>query len=138
MRYLLLLLLIGMLLLPATPVFSDTGVGISIPMTTTVIDVLQVLDAQSGNVLPTGYVIPNISLGRGVSITKSLWVRNNSTTIDYVITPVYALSLAGIVSVSTEGAKMVAKGQTVKFDFVITGVTQGTSCSVALSFKRNQ
>jgi hypothetical protein len=136
MKYFLPLLMIGVLLLSASPVLSDTGAGVSIPLTTTVVDALQVLDAENGNVLPTGYVLPNITLARNTSIVKSLWVRNTSTTVDYTVTPFYSVNPSGIVVVTIEGSKVVARGQTVKFDFTITGVT-ATNCSVSLSFKRN-
>lgn len=136
MKYILPLLLIGVLLLSASPVLSDTGTGVSIPLTTTVVDALQVLDAENGNILPTGYTIPNITLARNTSIVKSLWVRNTSATVDYTVTPFYSVSQSGIVSIAVEGAKVVARGQTIKFDFTITGVAV-TNCSITLSFKRN-
>jgi hypothetical protein len=123
-------------MLSSSPVLSDTGV--SIPLTTTVIDTLQVLDAENGNVLPSGYALPNLTLNQGQFITRSLWVRNNSTSVDYTVTPLYSVSPLGIVAVGIESAKVVAHGQTVKFDFVVTGLVSGSSCSVVLSFKRNQ
>jgi hypothetical protein len=136
MKYLWLILLVGVMLLPSSPVQSDAEVVI--PLTTTVIDTLQVLDAENGSVLPSGYALPNLTLNQGQFITKSLWVRNNSTSVDYTVTPLYSVNPIGVVAVGIESAKVVAHGQTVKYDFVVTGLISGSNCSVVFSFKRNQ
>jgi hypothetical protein len=57
--------------------------------------------------------------------------------VDYAVTPLYSVSPLGVVAVGIESAKVIAHGQTVKYDFVVTGLVSGSSCSVAFSFKRN-
>ncbi len=104
---------------------------------TTVVEVLQVLGSAQGAPLADNYALSPITVNRGETFTKSLWVKNTSTTIDYTVTPVFNCDPVGVVTCVTSGAKAVNKGTTVQYDFVMTGVTAGTPYTVTLSFLHN-
>jgi hypothetical protein len=138
MKYLVVSILMGLLSVMAViPAFGDTGSGVSIPLTTNVIDVLQVYDSPTGQPLANAYIFSGISIGLGQSVVKSLWVKNNSLTTDYVVTPVFTCNPAGYVGCAALSSQTVAKGAMVKFDFTMTGMAKG-SPTVTLSFQRNQ
>lgn len=105
---------------------------------TTVAETLQVLGSATGSPLADGYTLSPITINRGETFTKSLWVKNTSATIDYTVTPVFNCDPVGAVTCVTSGAKAVNRGgQVVQFDFILTGVTAGTPYTVTLSFTHN-
>lgn len=137
MRSLLIIVLVGLLSMMAViPSFADTGVGVSIPLTTTIVSGLEVLDVENGNVLPNGYVVPNLVLNRTSAVTYSLWVRNNSPTTDYIVTPIFSCNPVGYVICTSLLSKTVTKNTTVRFDFVMQGMI-ASSPTITLSFRKN-
>jgi len=102
----------------------------------TVVETLQVLGSATGSPLVNGYTLQPITINRGEVFTKSLWVKNTSTVVDYTVTPKFFCA-SGAVTCPTVGAKPVHKGDTVQFDFVMTGVITTDNVTVTLSFEHN-
>jgi hypothetical protein len=100
-----------------------------------VVETLQVLGSAQGAPLANDYVLNPITINRGETFTKTLWVKNTSTLVDYTITPIFACS-SGAITCPTVGPKPVVKGTTVAFDFVMTGVT-AENATVRFSFQHN-
>lgn len=129
--------MVGALISVSVPTQADVGSGVSVPLTTRVVDVLQVYDSPDGQPLDSGYIFSGIFLNNGQTITKSLWVKNNSSTTDYVVTPIFSCSPVGYVSCASLISKTVTRNTMVQFDFVMTGVVIG-SPTITFSFARNQ
>ena len=126
------ILAIMMMLVPvaAYAVTSDIWTGTSI---VTTIEPLVVSATENGAALVSPYTMVPVTVNRGDSFTKTLWVKNTGTARTFLVTPQFSCNQANIVC-TPPAAVSIAIGASAKFDFVMTAASAGVPCTITLSF----
>lgn len=129
------ILVIIAVLIPAGIVFADTTIWTGTAQAT-VNEPLVVVDSDGSTILANGATMATISLNRGDTIIKKIYVRNTSATTDFTVTPSCQRSTTNISCISP-ATKAIAKGSYTDFDFTLTGVRTGPPATISFSFSSN-
>lgn len=109
---------------------SDIWTGTAV---VTTIEPLVVSATENGAALVSPYTMIPVTVSRGDSFTKTLWVKNTGTARAFLVTPTYSCNQANI-TCTPPAAVSIAIGTSAKFDFVMTAVNSGVPCTITLSF----
>jgi hypothetical protein len=124
------ILAIMAVLVPTGVMAADIWQGTAVITTN---EPLVVSATQDGAALVSPYTLVPVTVNRGGSFTKTLWVKNTGVDRAFLVTPHYSCNQPNI-TCTPPIATSIAVGTSVKFDFVMTAVSAGVPCTITLSF----
>lgn len=100
------------------------------------IEPLVVSGIENGVALVSPFTMIPVTVNRGDSFTKTLWVKNTGAAT-HIVHGVFSCNQTNVVCNALPhdpGGVTLTAGQSAQFDFVMTAIGAGVPCTVTLSF----